>query len=194
VGIINKLTCKMIFLFNFYKLMSRTKDKFLSLIIRFLYGFKSIGKNFDVAFPFIVTFPNNITIGDNFISMQNLYLYADQGEVVIGNNVAINTNVVIGGSGSKIIIGNNVLIGPNVVIRAANHSYKNKNKLINKQGHIAQPITIEDDVWICSNVVITSGVTIKKGSVIGAGSVVTKNVDEYSVIAGIPSKLIGKRY
>ena len=53
---------------------------------------------------------------------------------------------------------------------------------------------VEDDVLISSNVVIMEGLKIGKGSVVGAGAIVTKDVDPYSVVAGVPAKLIRYRF
>lgn len=55
------------------------------------------------------------------------------------------------------------------------------------------PIHIEDDVWIGAGVKVLKGVTIGKGSVIGAGAVVTKDIPPYSIAAGVPCRVIGKR-
>lgn len=55
-------------------------------------------------------------------------------------------------------------------------------------------ITVEDDVWIGTNVLILSGVKISKGTVIAAGSVVTKSTESYSVVGGVPAKLIKRRF
>lgn len=55
------------------------------------------------------------------------------------------------------------------------------------------PIVVEDEVWIGSNVSVLSGVTIGKGAIIAAGSIVTKNVDAYSIVGGIPAKFIKYR-
>ena len=54
-------------------------------------------------------------------------------------------------------------------------------------------VKIEDDCWIAANSIILAGVTIGKGSVIAAGSVVTKDVPAYSVVAGVPAKIIKSR-
>lgn len=53
---------------------------------------------------------------------------------------------------------------------------------------------IGNDVWIGSNVVLLNGVTVGDGSIIGAGAVVTKSVDPYSIVAGVPAKVIGTRF
>ena len=57
---------------------------------------------------------------------------------------------------------------------------------------IIKKVTIEDDVWIGASAVIMPGVTLHKGAIIGAGAVVTKDVDEYTVVAGVPAKPIKK--
>ena len=56
------------------------------------------------------------------------------------------------------------------------------------------PVLIEDDVWCGSNVVILKGVTIGHGSIVAAGAVVTKSFPPYSIIGGVPAKLIRMRF
>ena len=60
-------------------------------------------------------------------------------------------------------------------------------------GKEVAPVVIGDDVWIGSRVIILPGVKIGNGSVIGAGAVVTKDVEPYSVVGGVPAKLIRRR-
>ena len=153
---------------------------------------RSCGEGFFVRRPIIILGGENISVGDNFRSMGNSYLYGNGGDIVIGNNLSLNTNVVIGASGGKIDIGNNVLIGPNTVLRAANHGLL-RNELINKQPHDGGVIVIKDDVWLGSNVVVLKDVTIETGTVVAAGSVVTRNTEPYSIVGGIPAKKIGER-
>ncbi len=54
-------------------------------------------------------------------------------------------------------------------------------------------MVIEEDVWISSHCVIIRGVRIGRGSVVGAGSVVNKEVPPYSVVGGVPIRVIKKR-
>ena len=105
---------------------------------------------------------------------------------------AAEPNIGNRGSCAK-LSGNNVAIGPNVVFRASNHKYGKKDILINKQGHQKGRIIIEDDVWISANVVVLPDVTIKKGAVVAAGAVVTKDVEAYKVVGGIPAVNISER-
>lgn len=56
------------------------------------------------------------------------------------------------------------------------------------------PVVIGNDVWIGQRVLITGGITIGDGAVVYACAVVTKDVPPYSIVAGIPAKVIGYRY
>lgn len=57
------------------------------------------------------------------------------------------------------------------------------------------PVVLEEDVWVGSGVAIVGGgITIGRGSVIAAGAVITKDVEPYTVVAGVPGKAIGKRF
>lgn len=59
---------------------------------------------------------------------------------------------------------------------------------------IKEPVVIGNDVWIGSNSVILQGVTVGDGSIIAAGAVVTKNVDSYKIVGGVPAHPIKKRF
>ena len=69
-----------------------------------------------------------------------------------------------------------------------NHSYENSMIRDNK------PITIGNDVWIGANAIILPGVKIGDGAIIAAGAVVTKDVDDYAIVGGVPAKLIRYRF
>lgn len=103
----------------------------------------------------------------------------------LGNNVFINSGCRFQDQGG-IYIGDNVLIGHNVVLATLNHE---ENPL--KRGNlIPSPIRIGNDVWVGSNATILPGVTIGNGAIIAAGAVVTKDVNENSVVAGVPARYI----
>ena len=61
------------------------------------------------------------------------------------------------------------------------------------QGHLYGEIVIEDDVWIAANCTITPGTRIGHGAVVGAGAVVTRDVEPYAIVGGVPAHVIGSR-
>jgi acetyltransferase-like isoleucine patch superfamily enzyme len=137
-----------------------------------------------------------VALANNFLKIgTNCRIYprvnfGDGNDITIGNYCRINENVYL--EGAK--IGNYVMIAPNVAIYSSSHIFLNTNIPMILQGQSKKaPCVIEDDVWIGRNVIIMPGLKIHTGSIIGAGSVVTKDVLPYSIVAGIPAKLIRKR-
>lgn len=118
------------------------------------------------------------------------------GEIGAGLKIGDNSNIgpfsYIGCSG-MIIIGNNVMISPRVSIYAENHNFFRTDIPMKQQGVTKEKVIIEDDCWIAANSIILAGVTVGKGSIISAGSVVTKDVPPYSIVGGVPAKIIKKR-
>lgn len=126
------------------------------------------GKNCVVEQPLFCTYGYNTTVGDNFF---------------------MNVNGRLMDSG-KITIGNNVFIAPNVSIITEEHAM---DPVIRAEGlEYTHPVTIGDNVWICTGAIILPGVTIGDNSVIGAGSVVTKDIPADSLAVGNPCKVIRK--
>jgi len=89
-------------------------------------------------------------------------------------------------------IGQDTLVGEFVSIRDSNHEYADLKIPIYSQGYVTKSISISSDVWIGRGCIILPGVTIGKHSVIGANSVINQNVDPFSVVGGIPAKLLKK--
>lgn len=133
-----------------------------------------------------------IDIGANTYIARNAMVLSQTGQIKIGANCSVNPFSVLYGLGG-LTIGNYVRIACHTVIVPANHIFDRMDIPIHRQGLTKEGILIEDDVWIGARVTILDGCRIGKGSVIGAGSVVTKNVDPYSVVYGVPAKTVRKR-
>ena len=116
--------------------------------------------------------------------------------VTIGDHCLINHNNVIQAGKSKngsITIGNYVHTGANVVMLGFNHGFYTRDIPIKKQDYMDAPIVINDDVWIGAGSIILAGVTIGKGAIIAAGAVVNRDVPEYSIVGGVPAKVLKYR-
>lgn len=113
--------------------------------------------------------------------------------IFLGNNVHVQRHVYIwAGKKSKIVIGDNTIIGPGSFITSDNHGLR-KNQLIRDQEGNEKNISIGSDVWLGAYSIILPGVKIGDGAVIAAGSVVTKNVEKFSIVGGVPAKQLGVR-
>lgn len=115
-------------------------------------------------------------------------LYADFGKnLTIGRNVFINSGCHFQDQGG-ITIGDHCFIGHNVVFATINHDVYPHN---HRKNHYT-PIHIGNHAWIGSNVTILPGVSIGEWASIGAGAVVTKDVPAYTVVGGVPARVIKK--
>ena len=85
------------------------------------------------------------------------------------------------------------MIAMNVVLRVSDHLYSDVSMLIKEQGHLAGVIDIQEGCWIGANAVVVKNVTIGCHSVVAAGAVVCKDVPPYSVVAGVPARVIKSR-
>lgn len=115
-------------------------------------------------------------------------LFVDYGEnLYIGGGTFINYNLTALDV-AKISIGRDCQIGPNVQLLTPTHPIDpqmRRDKL-----EAAEPITLEDNVWLGGGVIVCPGVVIGKNSVIGAGSVVTKDIPANVVALGNPAKVL----
>jgi len=153
--------------------------------------FKKVGENFKFAELVKVRNPEYVSIGDNVFFNYGVYLEAGEGmEIEIGSNTHFAPYGVIYG---PLKVGSNCAFAAHVVLASVGQGYSKVDIPMVKQPTQKKEIIIEDDVWIGANAVVIGGVRIGTGSIVGAGSVVTKNVEPFSVVGGVPARLIRKR-
>ncbi len=111
----------------------------------------------------------------------------------IGENVTIHDFCYIDALGG-VWIGDNTRIAHNCSIISAQHKFDAPGQTIVDSGYTCAAITIKSDVWLATGVVVLQGVTIGEGAIVSANSVVTKDVESYTIVAGIPAKFIKKRF
>ena len=116
----------------------------------------------------------------------------------VGDGTSIPKGSTIYCTDAPCTIGKKVLFGPNPTIITGDHRIDVIGKYImdstEKLPENDAPVVIEEDVWTGANVTILKGVTIGRGSVIAAGAVVTKSFPPYSIIGGVPAKVLKMRF
>ena len=111
------------------------------------------------------------------------------GDVIIGDHTRIGLhNTVIG----PVTIGSNVNLAQGITVTALNHNFTDPQLRIDQQGVSTAPVVIGDDVWIGANATVLPGVTIGNHCVVAAGAVVTKDVPPFTLVGGVPAKILKK--
>lgn len=126
------------------------------------------------------------------INALRVYLYR-AASYKIGTEVYIGEKLVIIDKLSdqkNIIIGSRVAISPGVILVASSEpNFSRIKPYVKTESGIIQ---IKDDAWIGAGAIILPNITIGEGSVVGAGAVVTKDVEPYTIVAGVPAKKISE--
>jgi len=109
-------------------------------------------------------------------------------KVFLGDRNVINFGCCFDGRNCEIRTGCDVSIGPEATILTAGHDTQSTTF-----GNEDAPVLIGNNVWIAYRAVILPGVTLGEGAVVAAGAVVTKDVEAYSIVAGVPAVKVNER-
>ena len=143
-----------------------------------------------------VTWPHKVMLGSRCSLEPAIYFnfagpYSEGVGIRIGNGCFVGTGCEFNIS-SRIVIGEGCLIGSGT--RFIDHHHGTRlGPPMKEQMETQADIVLGSDVWVGANVVVLAGVTIGDGAVIGAGSVVTKAVEAFSIVGGVPARLIRMR-
>jgi acetyltransferase-like isoleucine patch superfamily enzyme len=158
---------------NFYKKYIAVKRFVLCKLLKSQFGFFGKGSSFDPTTSSIINYQN----------------------IFIGDNIYIGPYAILSADGVKIKIGDDTIIGPGLCIMAGDHLFDKPGLFYhNSPKGVNMDVTIGRNVWIGARVTVLKGVKINDSSIVGAGSVVTKDVPEFSIVAGNPAKFIRWRF
>lgn len=110
----------------------------------------------------------------------------------IGQGTIIGDNAILDAR-EGLNIGKNVNLSSNVSIYTLQHDHRDPYFGCPNPKDRKMSVEINDRAWLGSNVIVLPGVHIGEGAVCCAGCVVTKDVEPYAVVAGIPAKKVGER-
>ena len=142
-----------------------------------------------------------MSVGTGFTCGRGTRFFA-QNHITVGENVYFGRYCNIE---CDAIIGNEVLIANNVgFIGRLDHDYKKIGLPVRFAPSVREKyykitsdkrqIIVGDDVWIGYRATVLSGVTIGEGAIVAACSLVTKDVEPFSIVAGVPAKIVGSRF
>lgn len=185
--------------FDFYgytqMLFARAKTRSVYI---FLFG--KVGRGAWIKKPAQIYGAPNISIGNEVRIEKGAIFYAVKyyggkkydSRIILGDGTFANRDLNLTAA-YEINIGKEVVFGPNVFVTDFDHGYEDVTKSRLQTDLVSKgPIQIGDRCWIGANSFIGSGVTLGEYCVVAANSVVTKNFPPYSVVAGVPAKLIKK--
>lgn len=138
-----------------------------------------------------IEFGDNVVIGAYSIIRANVLANLGAG-LQMGKDSALDAYSFVGAAG-QITIGENVIMGQHVSFHSENHNHDRTDIPIKQQGMRRLGIVVEDDCWVGSNTVFLDGCHVETGCVIGAGSLVGGRIPAYSIVVGVPARVVGSR-
>jgi len=132
-----------------------------------------------------------LEIGPGVLFEPNVWITApDRARMRIGAGTFLNMGVMVA-SQELVEIGEHCMLANGCFVSDSSHRFSDPEKPITWQGFESKgPTRIGDNCWLGAHVVVTSGVTIGERCVIGAGSVVTHDIEDHSVAAGAPARVL----
>lgn len=178
-------------------LKEKTRIIFPSMFYRI--NFKFFGKSSQIINPMRIFGKRYISIGNNVTILNGARIEAIDtwgGQkfapgIMISDNVSVGQNCHITVA-DKLVIGKNVVISGNVFITDIDHDYTNTEVSIMNQKLIVKQTSIGENSFIGFGAAIQAGTILGKHCIVGTNAVVRGVFDDYSVIAGVPAKVIKK--
>lgn len=164
------------------------------VVNRLLFDFESLSS--DEVAALAAGLPRKIVrwLGINHPDNRTRVIFFRATGVEVGEGTVLNPNLIIEDCYNHLVkIGKRVSIGPGVMLladAAPNNSRLQHVPYVRDHLIVSTELKIEDDVWIGAGAMILPGVVLGRGCIVGAGAVVTRSVDPFTVVAGVPARLV----
>ena len=165
-------------------------------------AFRRFGQGSIMAFPPGAVFGQHaIEVGQDTLIGQQVTLTAGMlpGQDLLGLTVLTIGDRCVIGRGSHVVahesvtLGDDVWTGPYIYITDQNHGYQDPDTPIGRQLPVNRPVSIGSGSWLGAGAIILPGTVIGRNVVVAAGSVVRGEIPDYSVVAGVPARVIRAR-
>jgi len=132
-----------------------------------------------------------LEVGEHTLFEPGVWITAPgSARIRIGSGSFLNINVMVAAV-ELVEIGDHCMLANGCFVTDGNHRFDDPAQPVTYQGFTTKgPTRIGDNVWCGAHVVVTSGVTIGERAVIGANSVVTTDVAPYSIVGGVPARVL----
>jgi len=133
---------------------------------------------------------SRLTIGDNGYIGPMAVLRPKGYHMIIGPDCTVHDYCMFY---DNLVLGRGVRVGAHTLIIPENHTFATREKFIFQQPCTFKGVVFEDDIWVGSNVVVLDGVRVGKGAILAAGAVITRDVPPYTIVGGVPARVIKER-
>ena len=152
-------------------------------------GRTRVGRNVEIAGA------EHLELGRGVTFLGNVYVNAtgERGRIRIGDGTSVDQFCVLYGQGG-LDIGRRCAIAAGVIVYSQTNQFAHDpTQPVLDQPVVYAKVTIGDDVWIGARAVILPGVTVGSHAVIGAGAIVRQDVAPWTIVAGVPARVLGDR-
>jgi acetyltransferase-like isoleucine patch superfamily enzyme len=154
---------------------------------------RSLGDDCVLEAGVLIFHPENVSLGRNvYVGHQTILKGHYKNELRIGDEAWIGQQCFLHAAGG-ITIGARVGIGPGAKILTSQHAEAGRAVAVLFSPIEAAPVIVEDDADLGVGAIVLPGVTIGRGAIVGAGAVVTGDVPAYTVVAGVPARVLRAR-
>jgi acetyltransferase-like isoleucine patch superfamily enzyme len=134
-----------------------------------------------------------IVLGQGVFIGRNTILSCKNGDIILHDGANLGFNCEIFSGGARVEVGKNVMLAAYSYLIGGGHEASSTDVSPLEQARTATGITVGDGAWIGAGVLVLDGVNLGQQAIVGAGAVVTKPVDDFAVVAGVPARFVRSR-